>query len=220
MTDLVTESFKSALKDYFFLLNKGYPETPALKLVGDRYRLSGRQRNVLYRGITSKEKALSRKSKLTGDLKGKELSVDGYNVLFSIMNYLMGKTVFIGNDGILRDSGGAYGKIENETFFYKAIDILFNFIKTSGIKSLVIYLDTPVTNSGVHKKDLENKMSEAGIAGKVFLAKPADSELKGKRDGIIATSDSGIIDVTECKVFDLARQSLEKNYKINVLDLC
>ena len=219
MADLVTESFKCALQDYFFLLNKGYPETPTLKLVGDRYRLTGLQRNVLYRGITSKEKSLSRKSKLTGDLKGKQLYVDGYNVLFSIMNYLLGKTVFIGNDGILRDAGGAYGKIENETFFYKAIDIVFNFIKESGIQSLIIYLDSPVTNSGVHKKDLENKMSAAGIEGKVFPVKLADSELKERRDGMIATSDSGIIDVTDCKVFDLARQCLEKSYKIKVLDL-
>jgi len=56
--DVVTESFKHAVKDYFFLINKKYPEKETVKLIGDRYRLTGLQRTVLFRGITSKKKAL------------------------------------------------------------------------------------------------------------------------------------------------------------------
>ncbi|MCX6584332.1 MAG: DUF434 domain-containing protein [Candidatus Aminicenantes bacterium] len=219
MTDWINESFQDASKDYFFLLNKEYPETTTLKLVGDRYRLTGLQRNILFRGITSREKTASRKAKISGDLKNKKLYVDGYNVLFTIMNYLLGKTIFIGSDGMLRDAGAAYGTIEDETFFYKAVDVLFDFIKKSGVQAVVIYLDGPMPGSASHSKELEKKMTGAGIAGKIVRAKTADGELIKINDGIIATSDSGIIDAAGCKVFDLARNALEANYRINAHEL-
>ncbi len=219
MTDWINDSFQNASNDYFFLLNKEYPETPTLKLVGDRYRLTGLQRSVLFRGITSQEKTASRKAKICSDIKGKKLYVDGYNALFTIMNYLLGKTIFIGNDGILRDAGATYGKIEDEAFFYKAADLLFAFIKDSGVQSIVIFLDSPVSNSASHLEELEKRMTEAGIDGKIVLAQSADGELKKISDGMIATSDSGIIDATGCKIIDLARNALEANYQLNAHEL-
>lgn len=215
----LNKSFQDASTDYFFLLNKEYPETPTIKLVGDRYRLSGRQRNVLFRGITSQDNAASRKTKISGAIKGEKLYVDGYNVLFTIMNYTLGKTIFIGNDGILRDSGGDYGKIEDESFFYKAADVLFDFIKNSGVQTVLIYLDESISGSAFHLKELEKKMSGTGIEGKIVPVKFADNELKKVSDGMIATSDSGIIDAAGCKIFDLARNVLEANYQINAHEL-
>lgn len=219
MNNVLTDSFSQAARDYSFLLDNGYPERPTLKLVGDRYRLTGPQRTVLFRGMTSTVKARSRRSKITHDLKGQKLYVDGYNVLFTIMNYLMGKTVFISIDGFMRDSGGTYGGIEDETFFYKAVDLLFDFIKASEAESVIIYLDGPVSGSASHKNELELRMRLAEIEGEVVLAKPADAQLKGQNDGIIATSDSGIIDAVDCRIFDLARNCLEANYEIDILDL-
>ncbi|MDQ1352420.1 MAG: hypothetical protein QG657_2726 [Acidobacteriota bacterium] len=219
MTDWINEPFHNAANDYSFLLNKKYPENPTLKLVGDRYRLTSLQRTILFRGITSQEKITSRKTKISSNLNGKKVYVDGYNVLFTIMNYLLGKTIFIANDGMLRDAGAGYGTIEDETFFFKAADVLFDFIKKKNIPSTVIYLDGPMPDSASHAKELEKKMTEAGIAGKVILAKPADSELKRVNDGMIATSDSGIIDATGCNIFDLARNALEANYQLNAHEL-
>lgn len=219
MLEWINKSFEDAASDYSLLLNKQYPETPTLKLVGDHYRLTGLQRTVLFRGITSQDKTASRKTKTSDDIKGKKLYVDGYNVLFTIMNYLLGKTIFIGNDGILRDAGAVYGKIEDEAFFYKAVDLLYAFIKDSGVQSVIIYLDSPVSNSTLHLEELEKRMSKVGIDGKIVLAKPADGELKKVSEGMIATSDSGIIDATGCKIFDLARSALDANYRINAHEL-
>ncbi|HLP57258.1 MAG TPA: DUF434 domain-containing protein, partial [Candidatus Deferrimicrobium sp.] len=207
----LNKSFQDASTDYFYLLNKEYPGTPTLKLVGDRYRLTGLQRNILFRGITSQDKADSRKAKITGVIKGKKLYLDGYNVIFTIMNYLLGKTIFTGNDGILRDAGAVYGKIEDETFFYKAAFMLFGFIQKNGFQPIEIYLDGSIPGSASHTKELKQIMSEAGIEGKIVPAKHADSELKIISEGIIATSDSGIIDATGCKIYDLARNVLEAN---------
>ncbi len=219
MTELVTESFKHAVKDYFFLINKKYPEKETVKLIGDRYRLTGLQRTVLFRGITSNEKSLNRKSKLTKNFKDKKLYLDGYNVLFTIMNYMLGKTIFIGNDGILRDAGEGYGKIENNNFFYKAMDLLLDITRTTEVESVYIYLDNPVSNSDLHMLELKKKMEQRTIEGEIFLVKSADKELKRKKNGVIATSDSEIIDATPCQVLDMARKALETEYGRTILDL-
>jgi len=219
MKNVLTDAFKLAARDYSFLLDNGYPERPTLKLVGDRYRLTRSQRTVLFRGITSTGNARSRRSKITREPEGKKLYVDGYNVLFTIMNYLLGKPVFISRDGFMRDSGGTYGGMEDETFFYKAVDLLFVFIKAIEVGPVIIYLDFPVSGSASHKNELERRMRRAEIEGEVVLAKPADAELKGKTGGIIATSDSGIIDAVDCRIFDLARRCLEENYEPDIPDI-
>jgi len=53
----VSPALKDAVKDYFFLQNKAYPEKASVALVGDRYRLSKEERMVLFRGITSYQQA-------------------------------------------------------------------------------------------------------------------------------------------------------------------
>ena len=219
--NLITNAFKDALTDYYYLLNKNYPEKETLKLVGDRFRLTGLQRTVLFRGITSKKNASIRKSKRIPieDLKGKELYIDGYNVLFTVMNYLLGKMVFIGNDGILRDSGGAYGKIEKEEIFYKAANTLLDFVQQQKIENITIYLDQPVSNSQSHVMQIKKKMQEEKITGEVRLLQAVDNRLKQIKDGVIATSDSEIIDQTPGKIIDLARIILETTYGITILDL-
>jgi hypothetical protein len=218
--NLITNAFKDALTDYYYLLNKNYPEKETLKLVGDRFRLTGVQRTILFRGITSKEKASNRKSRRIPieDLKGKELYIDGYNVLFTIMNYLLGKMVFIGNDGILRDSGGAYGKIEKEEIFYKAAGTLMDFVQQRDIENITMYLDQPVSNSQSHVIQLK-KMQQEKIKGEVCLLHSVDNRLKQIKGGVIATSDSEIIDHTPGKIIDLARSALETTYGITILDL-
>jgi hypothetical protein len=220
MIDILTESFKAALTDYLFLRNRGYPERPSLKLVGDRCRLTGIQRIVLFRGVTSEAKARQRKAKTAAaaDLDGKELYLDGYNVLFTIMNYMLGKAVFIGNDGILRDAGD-YGEIENGRIFYKAIEVLMDFVRACAAASLLIYLDRSVPGSSPHRDVLQGIMRRLNIRGEVYLVQSADNELKRKTGGLIATSDSEIIDVTLCRVVDTARHALEKQFKTDILDL-
>lgn len=221
--NLLTTAFKNAITDYYYLLNKNYPPKETLKLVGDRFRLTGVQRTVLLRGITSKEKARKRKAKLTAleNSKGKILYIDGYNVLFTMMNYLLGKVIFIGNDGILRDSGGVYGKIENETTFYQSANLLLDFIPGSAFQEVTIYLDSPVSNSSSHLHQLEKQVQQKKIKGKIQLTWPVDHRLKQINDGdsVIATSDSQIIDHTTSKIIDLARSALETTYGITILDL-
>mgnify|MGYP001028027859 CR=1 FL=1 len=219
MADIVSEEFKEALRDYFFLLNRDYPEKAAVKLVGDRYRLNSVERLTLYRGITSGAKAPARNAKITASFKREILYIDGYNVLFTVMNYLFGKFIFLGNDGLLRDCGEVYGKVENDALFVRAADILLEYLKTGEPAAIEIYFDSPVPGSTLHVSGLEKRLSAADLTGKVLAVKSADDELKEKSEGIVATSDSEIIDCTGCRIADVARGALEKKFEIEILDL-
>jgi hypothetical protein len=227
INEVLTESFWQAVKDYYRLGNRDYPEIPALKLVGDRYRLSGAQRTILFRGVTPEKKALLRKSKririsLSAGLAGKRLDrclyIDGYNVLFTIMNYLLGKPVFIGNDGFLRDAGGSYGKVENEEKLQQAISLFVSFLGGIPIDAALIYLDRPAPHSETHARVLLEEIKAANITAEVRVVPQVDDVLVrgGGETGVIATSDSGIIDAAACGIYDLARDLLETRYGLEI----
>jgi hypothetical protein len=225
MTEVLGNSFKAAVRDYYLLRNRDYPGKPSVKLVGDRYRLTGTQRTILFRGITPGEKAIRRKSKMIlnpGDLKGRNLYIDGCNVLLTIVNYMMGKPVFIGNDGILRDAGddpGTKGKEDIEALVYRAVETLLDFLCSIEVHSITLYLDTKAENSRVYKDALKKAMQSLSIEGEVRMVQSADNELKKIRDEVIVTSDSEIIDAVQSSVLDAARHSLEKRFEMKALNL-
>ena len=217
--ELSTECFRDALNDYFYLLNQGYPERPSLKLVGDRYHLSGNQRICLYRGITCRIRAEKRKLKQTKNLENRSLHIDGYNVIFTIMNYLLGKTLFISNDGFVRDSGAVYGKIQDEQKFVRAIRLLFDTLAEFPVVTTTIYLDKTIDDCENHLKIMEREWNPSKKPLSLLLPKQADARLKRVRDGVMATSDSEIIDFTPLEVADISRMALIRTFRPHIFDL-
>jgi len=219
--NLISPEFEHALTDYYYLLNREYTEKESLKLVGDRYRLSGVERNVLFRGIAPANTNLTVKAKILHftRLGDKKLFIDGYNVLFTIMNYLLGKLVFLSSDGLLRDSGEIYGRIEKEDIFGKSQDLLIRFLGQGHVKDVTLYLDSPVTNSLEHKKEIEKKIISLLPKINVSLVRSVDKVLKNIPGSVIATSDSEIIAQSPCRVLDLPRVVLETFFSVSFLDL-
>jgi hypothetical protein len=89
---LNSDEFNNALLDYFYLIDRNFPEKASLKLVGDRYRLVSELRTLLYRGICSEKKASDRRKRITNNREGL-LIIDGYNVLFTLLSYRLGRFV-------------------------------------------------------------------------------------------------------------------------------
>ncbi len=79
-------NLRSAVGDFSLLLTKGYAQKSALKLVGDRFSLTERQRLAVMRSACSDEQLASRSERrvATEDFAGQSLAVDGYNVLITI----------------------------------------------------------------------------------------------------------------------------------------
>ena len=128
---MISLGFIEAKRDYLYLLETGYPQRGIIKLIGDRYALSGTERTMLYRGLTTKQNIAHRKHKIAHvkDVKGRELVIDGYNVMITIGNYLNGNTVFISSDGFLRDAAEMHGKVFRKVLMEKVMKLMIEDLK-------------------------------------------------------------------------------------------
>lgn len=212
-------AFRSGILDYFYLINRNYPERGSLKLVGDRYRLNRDQRTILYRGVTSEEKADQRRKRLSTDIAGKHLIIDGYNVLFTLLNYRLGRIIFISNDHIVRDAGSLHGRLKEDIMFRESVDLLFVYFKHNRPGSVHFYIDSPVSQSVYHKQIIDEQILLAGLTGTCEIVKSPDQHIKKETEGIIITSDSVIIDKTDNQIVDLSHLILKSRFKIALFDL-
>ena len=220
-TNALGPSFADAVVDYLFLLERKYPQSSVLKMVGDRYKLSSIERSVLYRGIASGDEALKRYQKLTEPqfLRDNELHIDGYNQLITIGSYLNGNLVFVSNDSILRDASEIHGKVFRTLLFDKAILLLFAWLDIIRPGSVYFYFDEPVSHSGDLCLKINQVLTHYHFQGLAITCKSPDYHLKMMDTGYIATSDSGIIDRCKVNVIDIARHVLSFHYKKEFLDM-
>ncbi len=216
---ILNENFRNASRDYSYLVDHQFPERGALKLVGDRYQLDGDQRTVLYRGISSKRRSEVRKSLLTNDVEGRELVIDGYNVLFTLLNYRLGRILFISTDNYLRDAGSLHGKLRDEKTFLECTNLLLEYLKSKQTASAAIYLDAPVSHSGKHADLINTELQLNHIPGACYVIRSADWALKQQQNAVIATSDTVIIEKALSPVIDIPREILERAYKARFAEL-
>ena len=217
--EIITGDFKAACRDYYYLLSREYPERGSLKITGDRYRLSRDQRSVLYRGISSGPVSAVRNSRLIMPSHHMQLLVDGYNVLFTILNYRLGRMVFISTDGILRDAGSLHGKLRDDALFQECIEDLFQTLAPMDPVSVELFLDLPVTSSRHHHQMIKQKLAAFTLPGTCILGRSADREIRSLNAGVLASSDTGLIGTTTIPVVDLARLVLENRYRAEFLRL-
>ena len=213
MDNLFSDELLKAAGHYEWLLSRGYPQKSSLKLVGDRFRLSGKSRQILYRGICAGAQAEARKKKIGSIREGDVVLVDTYNVLFTVNNYFLGRPVFISNDGLLRDAGEMRGRITNKPVFKRGINLLLDVLeKWKGVR-FTLYLDEPVSYSGRLSIELSKDMVQMEIDGEAFTVNSPDHMLKHEASDAICTSDSAIIDYYEGRIVDLARYILDTFYQ-------
>ena len=100
-----------ASADLCWLLGHGYATVSSLKLVGDRWDLTERQRMAVRRSACSDEDRARRASPRlsTRRARGRELWVNGFNVLTTIEAFLGGGVVIHCRDGTFRDLAGVHG---------------------------------------------------------------------------------------------------------------
>jgi len=200
-----TENFQLALKDYIFLLNNKYPEKAIHELVSTRYSLNHFERSILYRGISTKVKSEKRKNRLLTieQLNNRIIHIDLFNVMFTMAAYLRGFPVFISNDGLLRDASESHGSGDWEVHLDKSLDLLIDCLEELKILKAVIYIDNPL-EYGLAITEKLSELSKSSIPIIKIITDPSpDHLIREATDGIIATSDSTIIDRSSLPIFDL-----------------
>jgi hypothetical protein len=143
-------ALRLAVADYSLLLTKGYAEKSSLKLVGDRFTLTERQRTAVMRSSCSDAQRSSRKNRRLDikDIAKQAIAIDGYNVLITIEAAMSGGMIFIGRDGCCRDLASIHGTYRKVTETIPAVELIGNFLRQNGIDRALWLLDSPVSNSG------------------------------------------------------------------------
>ena len=216
MSSSFSDRLKQAADEYFWMLSRDYPQTSALKLVGDKFMLPRDMRQILYRGIVADELAQLRRKKIAAITKGDFVLIDTYNVLFTVNNYLLGRPVFISNDGMLRDAGEMRGRIINKPQFSRSVSMMLDVLQKWPEATYVHYLDEPVSHSGRLSIELCKDMVQMGIEGDAHVVQSPDHMLKTVKSEAICTSDGGIIDNYEGKVIDLPRFLLQHFFQADI----
>ena len=211
---------RAALGDFSLLLTKGYAEKSALKLVGDRFSLTERQRLAVMRSACSDQQLTSRSERRVEiqNLAGEPVAIDGYNVLITIEAAMSGGVIFKGRDGCFRDLASIHGTYRKVTETIPAVELIGRFLQETGADRVRWLLDSPVSNSGRLKTLIGERARKNHWNWEIELLLSPDAELK-KSNVIVASSDSVVLD--DCKIWvNLAAEIIQKDLaSANVIDL-
>jgi hypothetical protein len=200
---------RAAVADLLWLRSRAYAEPSAVKLVGDRYALTERQRKAVRRCACGDDALARRQAHRAGgdDLRGRPLRLDGFNVLTTVEAALGGAVVLAGRDGCFRDLAGVHGTYRKVEETLPAVHLLGAFLAGLGLGPCLWYLDSPVSNSGRLRALILQAAVEQGWAWQVELVFNPDPILAESPD-LVATADSAILD--RCpRWVNLARAAIE-----------
>lgn len=202
------DTLRNAVADLSWLLTRNYAANGAIKLVGDRYALTARQRNAVQRCACSNQSLLYRAAHhVEAGRIASRLLIDGYNVLTTIEAALANGFVFIARDGCARDIASIHGSYRKVDETLPALEIAGNALADMRIAHVTWYLDAPVSNSGRLKQTIMELASRRGWAWNVQILPDPDAALAQSPE-VIATADSVILD--RCaRWYNLARQIVQ-----------
>src|SRR5690606_16499227 len=98
-----------AVTELSWLLGRGYAEVASLALVGDRHALDRRQRLAVRRAACPDAVRVARRARRVHALAGRDLWVDGFNVLITVEAALSGGILLRCRDGCLRNMASLHG---------------------------------------------------------------------------------------------------------------
>ena len=190
-------ALQAAVAELGWLLTRGYSERAAIELVGDRHQLPARARLAVRRMAAAEDAVAARRGRriALAAVRGRPLTIDGFNALVTCESALAGGLLLRGRDGALRDLGSVHGGYRDVDETAAAIAALADVVAAAGPASVRWLLDRPVSNSG-RLAALLRAAAPASLAWTVELIDAPDPAL-AEAGGVIATSDSWILDRCE-----------------------
>lgn len=187
-----------AAKDFSLLLSKGYTEVASLKLVGDHFKLSARQRTAVRRSSCTEDQKQSRQSKDVAPrhLAGKTVLMDGFNIIVTLESALSGAVLLKGQDTLIRDLGSVHGTYRHVRQTDLGLQEIASWFRQTEVSSLEIYLDSPVSNSGRLANRIREFAETEELDWKVETV-PNPDKILAASSQIVATADAWILD--ECQ---------------------
>lgn len=189
------EKMKTASRHISWLLDEGYNLKQATVFVGNHFLLSERQRLAIMRSVASRQQILERKRKQVSieALTGKEVWIDGFNIIITLEVLLSDSLLFVCMDEAVRDLAALRGTYRIIPETAEAVMMLFDVLQEARVSKVNILLDEPVSNSG-RLKTLIAETAEGNYAFdlNIQICRDVDRTLYQKE--YVITSDSVILD--------------------------
>lgn len=211
---------RQAVADLSWLLTHGYAMKSALKLVGDQFNLTERQRLAVSRAACTDAQKEARRERCLpiNKIGNEELLVDGFNLIITIEAALGGGVLLLSRDQCIRDLSSVHGSYRSVMETDKAIHLIGQALAAFNPAGVRWFLDRPISNSG----RLAQKIKDLALANDwpwtVEVVFNPDADILAS-SGIAVTSDSLILDGA-VKWVNLSRHLIE-TYLTNswVIDL-
>ena len=219
MTELNQKALKLAAPDFLYLLDREYPRSASLQLVGNRYNLDRLHREVLHRGVFAREEAEQRRKRLVTleEVVDRKLLVDGHNVIITTESRFAGRPLIAANDGLIRDVAGISHRYRISSLTQEAIDTLFQVLVQYPPKETHFFLDAPIRQSGELAAILRSALKRWNLTGDAQALKVPEKKLIGGK-GIVASSDSAVLDGVK-QAIDLAAAVINSlPDRVNLID--
>lgn len=214
---MVSERVQQAVHDLRYLLNKGYPRESSVEFVSDHYLLESDKRHLLSRCVFPKEDIEDHLSRLVGssEVRGKEVGIDGYNVLITVESILNKEKVILCDDGVVRDLQAIFGKYKMTKSTEKALKSIIKKLKEWEPERVEIFFDKQVSKSGELAGFTRKELDKQKITGSARTVTQTDSTVWEHE--VSASSDRVIIKKSE-KIIDIPSEFLKKT-KTNLVDI-
>ncbi|KXA98821.1 hypothetical protein AKJ39_00530 [candidate division MSBL1 archaeon SCGC-AAA259J03] len=207
-----------AIHDLRYLLNRGYPRDSAVEFVSDHYLLEIDKRHLLTRCVFPKKEIKNHRKRLINSeqVSGREVGIDGYNVLITVETILNGGKTILCDDGLIRDLEAIFGKYKMSDSTEDALSEILNVLQEMKPEKVVFFFDKQVSKSGELAGLTRRRLDEMGINGDSRTA--AGTDAKVWEFEISASSDRVIINKSE-KILDIPSEILKKKDDATVIDL-
>lgn len=195
---------RQAAQDFRYLLERGYPREASLNLVGNRYGLDKKDRQILHRGVFAPSMVQERRAKLRrlSELPGVPLALDGHNVLITLECALRGFPVVLADDGFFRDIAQLSRAFCFSPESEQALILLAGYLQAHLPGPVLVLYDAPLSRSGELARRTRELFAAQGIRAEVRAVPVPEKELL-VFPGAVATSDTHLIDACQ-ELVDLA----------------
>ncbi len=188
-------TLRNGVAELSWLLSRGYAAAAALKLVGDHYQLTTRQRSAVARAACSDQSRQRRQAtcRSSADLRGAEVMIDGFNLLITLEAALAGAVILHCRDGCLRDLASVHGSYRSVAETARALEIVGQRLAEYAPRAVTWIFDQPVSNSGQLAARLRAEAAAHGWPWTVAVELNPD-QMVMRSMALAITSDSAILD--------------------------
>ena len=186
------EKMRTASRHVEYLINEGYDLKQAATFVGNHFLLSERQRLAIMRSLATEEQLVERRRKEVSAISGKDVFIDGFNIIITLEVLLSDSILFACMDGTIRDLAALRGTYRIIPETQGAVRLLLEALREMEVRAAHILLDEPISNSGRLKALIAENGEEYPFDPDIQILRDVDRALWEQEN--VITTDSVILD--------------------------